>query len=251
MRKLKRSGIFAVLALALILTACAGSQNDRESDSSKMGENGTENSSVDQSESNRQEDSQTENSTGEESELQSQKTTELEQGWVKLSEDELEWFNEQFFNVDGKSIVNAFLNCAYEDIKNISLVELFYDGEQPSVAISDEEMVQLKGSSIDHETDFQKVATSYMDKMLRTYADISFEETNKVDIENFLYLKEYDAYYLSHGDTHYFPVTITAGIMDKDGTVKLQYVNDLNEKFEVTLRAHDKGYYFVSNIAVE
>lgn len=254
MKKFKLSNVAVLLVLAVVLTGCAGVQGSLDGSDSTGGQSEKESSQSEvESTQSEKESSQSEETTTEEP---------LEDGWTRLTEEELKWFNESFFNnvedglianVKNGMILNSFLNCTYTDVKDISLEELFYDSpHQSTVEITDAEMALLKGSAIDFDTDFQKILVSYMDEMLRTYANITLEETNKVDLDKFLYLEEYEAYYSGHGDTHYSPVTVESGIKDEKGIVKLQCLHSESEnKYEVTLQAHEDGYYFVSNVLIE
>lgn len=166
-----------------------------------------------------------------------------------FTDEELLWFNEQFFNVDENAIVNAFLNCTYSDVKDINIVDLFYDFSED---ISEQEEATLSGSEIDFETDYQKLTVTFMDNYLRTYANISFEESNKVDVELYLYLEEFDAYYYSHGDVHHSPVEVISGECNNDGTIVLVcYRIEDEQNYQVTLTSHENGYYFVSNVLAE
>ena len=39
---------------------------------------------------------------------------------------------------------------------------------------------------------------------------------------------------------------------DENGTIKIQCLQtETDERYEVTLKAHDNGYYFVSNLLIE
>jgi len=254
MRKLKLVSIATMLVLAMMLTACNGTPS--------QGEVNNPSSSVKPSESDKPDSqlpSQSEDPSEPETQLPSQSedpgesenpSEPLEDGWTRLTEDELKWFNEQFFNVDGNAIVNAFLNCTYTDVKNIGLEELFYD--VPMMNISDEEMSLLRGSKIDFDTDFQKVPVSYMDEILLTYANITLTESNKVDLDMFIYIEKYDAYYSGHGDTHYSPVEVKSGVKDDNGNLVLVcYRSEEEKNYQVTLKAYDNGYYFVSNVLAE
>ncbi len=65
-------------------------------------------------------------------------------------------------------------------------------------------------------------------------------------------LADYDAYYMMHGDTNHDSVTVLTVEEGENGIVKLQCLRDEGEeKYEVTLQAHDEGYYFVSNVLIE
>ena len=114
MSRKKLVSIATMLVLAMMLTACNGTPS--------QGEVNNPSSSVKPSESDKP-DSQLPSESEDSSELDSS----LEGGATSLTENEVEWFNEQFFNVDGNAIVNAFLTCTYTDVKDISMYDLFYD----------------------------------------------------------------------------------------------------------------------------
>lgn len=219
MKKIKVTSLAAVLLLAFVLTGCGGvSKGDDSTDS--------------------QSESVQDSNVG---------TSENEE--TILSQEEIDWFNKNFFNVSDNIITNAFLNCEYSDVKDINLEDLFYDCPQGGATLADEEMAALKQEMGEIETDIQKVPASYMDEMLQKYANVKLADTNKVDLDAFVYLSEYDAYYLQHGDTHYSSVTVESGEKNVDGTVKLLCLYAETEaKYEVTLIAHEDGYYFVSNL---
>ena len=181
-------------------------------------------------------------------EMEPQVPTQSEDGWTNLSDEEIRWFNEEFFNTGGDVKRNDFLNSAYADAKNISIYDTFYN---LSEEISKEEREALRGSEIDFGVDYQKLTVPYMNGILQKYMNISFEEIDKVDLEYYLYLEEFDAYFGCHGDTNYSRVEVKRGVKDVDGNVKLQYLRTEDGKeYIVTLRAHENGYYFVSNFEV-
>jgi len=173
----------------------------------------------------------------------------VEGGWVRMTDEELTWFNEQFFNTGGDVRRNDFLNCTYTDAKSISIYDVFYN---LSEAISAEERTALRGSEIDFGVDYQKLTVPYMNVILQEYMNISFEEIDKADLEYYLYLEEFDAYFGCHGDTNYSPIEVKSGTKDGNGTVKLQYLRrEDGKEYVVTLKAHANGYYFVSNCEIE
>lgn len=173
-----------------------------------------------------------------------------------LSGDELRYFNETFFNAGDFNLHNQFLSSTYEKPEDIDLFELFYCGVGDQETISDEEM-KLAGNLDDQgETlcDCTKITSTVLNDTLKTNTGLSLEQTNKVHLDEFTYLSDYDAYYHVHGDTNYrAQVTITAGEKEGD-TVRLYY----NDNFYsggwkcVTLTAQDDGsYWFVSNLPSE
>lgn len=173
----------------------------------------------------------------------------LDEGWISLTEEEIRWFNEEFFNTGGDVRKNDFLNCTYTDTKSISIYDIFYN---LSEEISVEERNALRGSEIDFGVDYQKLTIPYMDGILQEYMNTSFEEIDKVDLDYYLYLEEFDAYFGSHGDTNYSRVEVKSGVKDADGTVKLRYLRtEDGREYIVTLQSHEDGYYFVSNVGVK
>lgn len=173
-----------------------------------------------------------------------------EDGWTRLTDAEVKWFNEMFFNDEEDKIKNYFLNKAFADVKDINIYYLFED-EPIEDALSAEEEKALKKTSIDMELDIHKIPIDYMDATLRAYANLTLEETNKVGQDSLVYLKEFDAYYLSKGDYCYEEYTMLSGKKNAEGIVKLQYEHEFEGTYEVTLQAHEEGYYFVSNILIE
>lgn len=261
MRKLKLSRVATMLVLAMMLTACNGTPSQGEVNKPGSEQSELPSSSVKPSESDKPDSqlpSQSEDPSEPESQIpsQSEDTSEsenpsgsLDDEWVSLTEDELKWFNEEFFNADIDVRKNSFLTCIYTDVSKISIYDIFYD---LSEEISDEEEKALQGSVIDYETDFQKLTIAYMDRILRANMNISLEELDKSDLSKYMYLKEYDAYYDSHGDANGSPVEVKSGVKDANGNVKLQYLCVEDElEYVVTLKAHENGYYFVSNVLAE
>ena len=62
-----------------------------------------------------------------------------------------------------------------------------------------------------------------------------------------IYLEEYDAYYLLHGDTNFQRCTVTSLEQNEDGTIALTYEQESGEKGIVTLKGSKGSYQFVSN----
>lgn len=265
MKKSRLSSIVVLLVLTMMLTACngtpsAGDVNQPGNSVTPSESDKSDSQKPSQSEEPSEPDSQTPSQSEEPSEPASQIPTEsednnepLEDGWSRLTQEELKWFNEQFFNVADNMITNAFLNCTYADVKDISMYELFYDcPNQSTVEISVAEKALLKQSWGEIETDIQKVPASYIDEMLSKYANIKLADTNKFELDKLVYLADYSAYYNVHGDVHYSPVEVKSGVKDANGNVVLQcYRTEEAKEYTVTLKAHENGYYFVSNIVVE
>ena len=176
-------------------------------------------------------------------------TRQLDNPWISLTEEEIRWFNEEFFNTDGNFRRNNFLNCTYEEVKSINLYDIFYNSSEE---ISKEERKALRGSEIDFGTDFFKLTTSYIDSILLEHMQISLERTDKIGLDSYVYFEEFDAYFNCHGDTNYSSIEVKSGTKDENGNVKLQYLRrEDGKEYIVTLKKHANGYYFVSNCEVE
>ena len=146
-----------------------------------------------------------------------------------LTGEELRWFNEEFFSIPEASAYNfrnQFANpiILYDRPEDINLYELFYcemgDGE-----ISDAELAAALGydSWEDMPCPGYKMTAGEMERLLVEYTGRSLEETNKVGLDQFTYLEEYDAYYWMHGDTNFSGgPEIAAGVRDGD-LVKLYH----------------------------
>ena len=169
-------------------------------------------------------------------------------GLTALTGEELQFFNEVYFNGDEYNIRNQFLSSTYETPQDIDLYELFYcEGSDPS----DEEIRTVLGTAPDNLVcPAFKITTGEMDQILTEYMGLTLEETNKTSLR-FDYDAASDAYYHMHGDTNYrsyvfFPVGT------RDGKeVKLYYQDDFMGDGWKCLTLQDQGggnYHFVSNL---
>lgn len=168
--------------------------------------------------------------------------------------EELLYFNGVYFNsgTGGEyatrySIRNQFANPInlYEKPEDINLLELFYlegttefSGEEYR-AVFDVEPGGLPCAAY-------KLTTEEMNQILMQYTGLTLEETNKVGLEQFTYLPEYDAYYWAHGDTNF------CGYLDfivgtREGNTYTLYYN-MPGWYCVTLEWQEDGsFHFVSN----
>lgn len=178
-----------------------------------------------------------------------------------LTGTELTYFNEEFFNNDtdgshvGGNIHNQFLTSVYVRPEDIDLFELFYCGTGFNTVVSEEELQLLGALTEDGEqicpTD--KLTVADMDQILLANTGLTLAETNQINLGDFQYLPEYEAYYHTHGDTNYFhSVNIAAG-MREGSTIRLYYPDSYAHYADtdwlcVTLEEQEDGsYWFVSN----
>lgn len=174
---------------------------------------------------------------------------------IAVTAEELESFNTSFFNqTDDISIPNMFLASEYSSAENIDLYILFYGGvsRQQNESITDAEKEAVTAAlNSDEQFDLIKVTAAQMNDTLKKYTGLTLDETQKKNLDKFVYLEDYDAYYLAHTDTYMDYYTFTEGYKTTDGTVTLLYSSrtlDPAGQYTVTLKEADDGYLFVSNL---
>ncbi len=194
----------------------------------------------------------------------------LPSGATRLDEEELKWFAEQYFSNPCMNIfrtTNYFLKTDYVSPEEINLFELFTSGLVfgGSPASEGEEALakQLANAEGKDNISVSKITTSEMSDVLKVYTGITLEETQKVGLDKFVFLEEYDAYYLVVPNERpiYRLCSILDGYKTDDGWVVLLYedpsliANGSTAKYIVTLRkATDgsipsiSGYYIYSNV---
>lgn len=184
-----------------------------------------------------------------------------------LSEEEIAWFNHNYFNGGDFNMRNQFLVTDYERPEDIQLFAVFFNGTGTPSAVTEEERQAVVKHLEETEHEFQspddeliKITRDDMNRCLLENINLSLEDTAKMCIEYFTYLEEYDAYYHFHnienyrGNTEIFSseqtVNIVSGERDRD-LIRLYYYKE-NHRAKgwncVTLRQIGDVYYFVSNL---
>lgn len=170
-----------------------------------------------------------------------------------LTDNELSYFNgDEFFNGEYLNIRNQFLSSIYESPGKIDLFQLFYCGsgvEEISTEAERAAIVAYNGWDTEPDCACTKISRSNMDEVLGKYMELTLSDTEKVGLEDFTYLEEYDAYYYYHGDTNYRAnITFSGG--EGEGDIIRLFYDDVffgdGEKV-LTLREKDGSYIFVSN----
>lgn len=166
-----------------------------------------------------------------------------------LSEEEIAAFNSEFFNDGVYNMNNMLLSSEYGKPEEIDLFELFYGGMGQWDQESDEELALLAELDSDAANlDVVKVTSGEMDAFLREKLGIGLSETQKVGLDRFYYLEDYDSYYLVVGDTNFIWCNVVSGTWEGEDRLTLEYEKEDEEgRWLVTLRKTDKGYLFVSN----
>lgn len=160
---------------------------------------------------------------------------------------DIEWFNTEFFNVgSGVCMTNMLLSSYYDTAADIDLYELFYNGPTGiQEEVTEAEQTAIGPVAFEHYP--IKTQRTEMDAFLQEYLGVALDETNKKNLDQFIYLEEYDAYYLLHGDTNFQRCTVTSLEQNEDGTIALTYEQESGEKGIVTLKGSKGSYQFVSN----
>lgn len=174
-----------------------------------------------------------------------------------LSSQELEWFNEEFFNQStSPCLPNQFLTSLYDSPQEIDLYELFYNGTgEPESIDQAERQAAAEAIGGEDSTDLVKFSAANADRVLETYTGLTLDQTEQIGLDRFTYLEETDAYYHFHGDTNAVAAVFTAGTRQGD-TVRLYYDaygsflgGELAESWAcLTLKDRGDGtYWFVSH----
>lgn len=149
---------------------------------------------------------------------------------------------------------NMLLSSEYMTPGEINLFQLFYNGINGTAGqISEEELEFLaEMNSAALNLDIMKVSKDEMESFLQERLGIGLDETNKIGLDNFYYLKEYDSYYVIAGDTNYEYCTVLSGFWESDDRLRMVYTKESEEgRWEVTLQKVKDGYLFVSNIRAD
>lgn len=184
-----------------------------------------------------------------------------------LTEEELRWFEEEFFRSHITNIRTVFGRPwdenIYEKPQDINLARLFSYSDLDKA--SDDEVSELIsrgafGGAVEYRDGYgyscpvYRITREEMSQVLLKYTGLTLEETNQVGLEHSSYLEEYDAYYWCLGDGGPLgPLTILKGVR-VGSTVNLYQYGLYNESdllYCLTLEQQPEGnYWFVSNLPV-
>lgn len=168
-------------------------------------------------------------------------------GEYALTQAELTWFQEEFFNGDYPDVQNQFLTSFYDFPEDIDLFELFYLGTPYSpggVTPEEERAVVLKSyGGVRPDCACTKITRAEMERVLQENMGLLLEDMAGTGLEHFTYLPAYEAYYVFHEDTNYYgDVTPQSGT--RLGDIVTLYYKD---ERVVTLRQVGDSYQFISN----
>ncbi|MDE7220829.1 MAG: M56 family metallopeptidase [Oscillospiraceae bacterium] len=198
-------------------------------------------------------------------------------GPAPLTQEELDFFNEEYFNPDDmfedgrmgrRAIRNMFLSSLYESPADIDLFELVYNGipsmpdvEKPPRADEAAILERVYGGSWP-DCGTYEITSAELDALLREYTGMPLAESKKIGLPGangetldhaIVYLEDYDTYYWCHGDTNYRGlVAFQSGEREGD-LIRLTYDDTFYADGVKCLTLRDMGegqYQFVSNLLV-
>ena len=200
-------------------------------------------------ESNLNESNETENNSSDvntEENPQSQSNTE-ESSF--LSEEELEKAQAYFNKVEN----NGFLCSEYSNTKDISLIQLIYNGAGISEEMTEQERADYKEEIY---TDITKIPKKALEELTKNKLNIELTSINGYEeFEKNFYSEKYDCYYLQHGDTNYEAVEFVSGEKNSDGTYTFIYngyshVTYQESQFKLNCYVNDNVYTIISNVPI-
>ena len=182
-----------------------------------------------------------------------------------LTEDEIKFFNENFFSTEtkypGRWLRNNILHREFETPAQVDIRAMLYD--EPTEELSNAESEYLK-TQMEEVFDTSRFTTAYINELLQTYLGISLEESEKKGLDSLFYYAEEDAYYLVRSDAMCVFVHVESGVHNEDGTIALVYMKsnqpftNMNAseiealpQYQVVLKEVEKGYQFVSNCLIK
>ena len=198
-------------------------------------------------------------------------------GPVPLTQEELDFFNEEYFNPDDmyedghmgrRAIRNMFLSSLYESPADIDLFELVYNGipsmpdvEKPPRADEAAILERVYGGSWP-DCGTYEITSAELDALLREYTGMPLAESKKIGLPGangetldhaIVYLEDYDTYYWAHGDTNYRGLVTFQSGEREDDLIRLTYDDTFYADGVKCLTLRDVGegeYQFVSNLLV-
>lgn len=183
-------------------------------------------------------------------------------GVTELTAEELARWTEYFHKLENNGLLRFPYAGLDEDPDQLApyLKWLFYDIGEHESTFTDEEKTLLDAAGLWLELDAFRLSREFLNGYLYDHFNIPAEDTeNLLDAAKLgIYLLEYDAWYIAHGDTAYSPYTIEKGCVYADGTVRLYYFNDFlavvqdNGELDyadapmiITLMPREDGTYYI------
>lgn len=174
-----------------------------------------------------------------------------------LTSEELSFFNSNFFNQSGsEGIRNFFLCSIYNEPQEINLYKLFYN----NIFLDDLSQVEMEYIATvdtavnDDAYSLFRITSQEVDALLVRYMGLRLSETNRIGIENLIFVPDFDAYYVVYDNVYSFPaIAFLYGEQEND-FIQLYYrASDTYLSMDdetllcVTLKEKNGEYMFISN----
>lgn len=130
-----------------------------------------------------------------------------------LTEEELAVWQEKLSD----PVYNGFVSAMYSDSSRLPVAQVFYNG-----AGVDHEMTETERAAVmeamggDPDCPIYAVTAQAADDFLRENTGLGLADIAGGFGSMWIYLPEYDSYYLAHGDTNYVGCTVTGGVRRGD-----------------------------------
>ena len=200
-------------------------------------------------ESNLNESNNTEtNSSNVDTEENTQSQSNTEESY-SLSQEELEKAQAYFNKVEN----NGFLCSEYSNTKDISLIQLIYNGAGISEEMTEQERADYKEEIY---TDITKIPKKALEDLTKNKLNTELTSINGYEeFEKNFYSEKYDCYYLQHGDTNYEAVEFVSGEKNDDGTYTFIYdghshVTYKESQIKLNCYVNDNVYTIISNLPI-
>lgn len=161
----------------------------------------------------------------------------LPEGASLLTEQELRWFSESYFNVLPEQGPNLFLRSSYQDPAQLDLATLFAAGAGDRTPLTERELRQLDAE------DCARLGTEQLEELLLRYTGLGLAQMDDSALAGLHYLADFDAFYAAAGQADY--VRFLYGYHHGDGLVTLCYPGGA-----VTLR-QEAGRWLIAANALE
>ena len=261
--------IIAIISLSLSLMLFGCGTTTKENKDTKKGTTTTSTSTItSEKEKNSTETVSSGNSKGEENISKETKTSEdnsnktkndanSEKNTENKSDDkesktvskELLQKTQDYFN---KGENNGFLCSEYNNPKDISLIQLVYNGAGIDEKMTEEEKADYKDEIY---TDITKVPKKALEELIKNKLNIELTSINGYEeFEKNFYSEKYDCYYLQHGDTNYQQVEFLSGEKnDDDDTYTFIYngyshTTFTQQEFKLKCYIDNDVYVIISNL---
>lgn len=167
--------------------------------------------------------------------------------------EQMQWLiDHQYGTID---FINDALVSDYAVTEDVNLLYLFYDGfDDENRTPTEEEIILLDGKLSQYwkNADLIRLPVDKMDTVLTELFGIKLEDTNKVGLDNLVYLEETNCYYLARTGTSYAEIIVSKVEYQSDDVILVYYSRVYPAAdMVVTMKKNGDSYQILSNTLVE